>query len=210
MLHVGLTGGVACGKSTVAKMFSELGVQVIDADQIVHDLYRRDEPVYHELVAKFGEGILGPDREIDRGRLATMAFDGGRVQELNRIVHPAVGQKQREWIAEAGRRQPNGIAMVEATLMLEAGGKSRYDKIIVVICKPEQKNLRYAMRAHCNEDIARQEVERRSKVQMTDIEKAALADYVIDNSGTLEQTRRQVENIYNELKALASHPAKKD
>lgn len=208
MLHVGLTGGVACGKSTVARMFSELGVQVIDADQIVHDLYRRDQPVYRQLLAQFGDGILGPDREIDRGRLAALAFDGGRVQELNRIVHPAVGQKQLEWIAAAGRRDPGGIAMVEATLMLEAGGKSRYDKIVVVICKPEQKVLRYAMRMHVSEAIAQQEVERRTRVQMTDIQKAAQADYVIDNSGTLEQTRRQVENIYRELKALASQSAK--
>lgn len=204
MLHVGLTGGVACGKSTVARMFSDLGVQVIDADKIVHDLYRRDEPVYRQLVAQFGEGILGADREIDRGRLAAVAFDGGRVQELNRIVHPAVGQKQLEWIAEAGRLDPDGIAMVEATLMLEAGGKSRYDKIVVVICKPEQKVLRYAMRMHVSEAIAQQEVERRTRVQMSDIQKAAQADYIIDNSGTLEQTRLQVENIYKELKALAS------
>lgn len=208
MLHVGLTGGVACGKSTVAKIFAELGAEVVDADKIVHDLYRRGEPVYHSLVANFGEQILAPNGEIDRGRLAALAFDDGRVQELNRIVHPAVGQKQREWIAQAGRRQPDGIAVVEATLTLEAGGKSRYDKIVVVMCKPEQKVLRYAVRAHCGEAIAREEVDRRTKVQMSDIQKAALADYVIDNSGTLEQTRRQVENIYKELKDLASHTAK--
>jgi dephospho-CoA kinase len=208
VLCVGLTGGLACGKSTVAKMFSELGAQVIDADQIVHDLYRRGEPVYHALVQKFGKEILAADGEIDRGRLAALAFDDGRVQELNRIVHPAVVQRQREWMAEAARQHPNAIAMVEAALILEAGGKSRYDKIVVVICKPEQKVLRYAVRSRCGEDIAREEVERRTKVQMTDTQKAALADYVIDNSGTLEQTRRQVENIYKELEALALHSAK--
>lgn len=207
MIHVGLTGGVACGKSTVARMFADLGAEVIDADKIVHDLYRRGEPVYQQLIEKFGTGILSGDGEIDRGRLAALAFDGGHVQELNRIVHPAVGQKQREWIAEAARRQPNGIAMVEATLTLEAGGKSRYDKIIVVTCLPQQKVLRYAMRSRSGEAIAQAEVERRSKVQMSDAEKAALADYVIDNSGTLEETRHQVENIYNELMALSAHPA---
>jgi len=189
-------------------MFAELGAQVIDADQIVHDLYRRGEPVYHQLVEKFGKGILAEDGEIDRGRLATVAFDDGRVQELNRIVHPAVVARQREWMTEAAIRQPNVVAMVEAALILEAGGKSRYDKIVVVICKPEQKVLRYAVRANCGEAIAREEVERRTKVQMTDIQKAALADYVVDNSGTLEQTRRQVENIYKELEALATRPAK--
>lgn len=208
MIHVGLTGGVACGKSTVARMFTDLGAQVIDADKIVHDLYRRGQPVYRQLVEKFGAGILSEDGEIDRGRLAALAFDGGRVQELNRIVHPEVIHKQREWIAEAARRQPNGVAMVEATLTLEAGGKSRYDKIIVVTCQPQQKVLRYAMRSHSGEAIAQAEVERRTKVQMPDAEKAALADYVIDNSGTLEQTRHQVENIYKELMALSVHPAK--
>lgn len=207
MLRVALTGGTACGKSTVARMFADLGAHVVDADRLVHELYRKGEPVYHELVKNFGSGILGSDGEIDRSRLAALAFDGGRVQELNRIVHPAVGQRQREWIEAVSRGEPDAITMVEAALTLEAGGKSRYDKIVVVACAPEQKVARYAGRSGLGEAAARAEVERRSKAQMSDAEKADLADYVIDNSGTLEATRLQVEKIFAELKALAEASA---
>jgi dephospho-CoA kinase len=206
VLRIGLTGGVACGKSTIAKMFSELGAQVIDADHLVHELYRKGEAVHAKLVEHFGAEVLRPDGEIDRPRLASLAFEGGRVQELNRIVHPAVFQRQEEWMDEV-RRQPDALAIVEATLLLEAGGKPRYDKIIVVTCRPEQKVARYAGRAGIPESAARAEVERRSKAQMSDAEKAGLADYVIDNSGTLEAARQQAERIYAELKALAQGPA---
>jgi dephospho-CoA kinase len=203
VLRVGLTGGVACGKSTIARMFAEMGAHVVDADRLVHELYRKGEPVYHELVKHFGAGIVRADGEIDRTRLAALAFDGGRVEELNRIVHPAVGQRQREWIDEITRGRPDAITMVEAALILETGGKARYDKMIVVTCKPEQKVARYAGRSGISEPAARAEVERRSKAQMSDAEKAGLADYVIDNSGALEATRLQVEKIFAELKLQA-------
>jgi dephospho-CoA kinase len=206
VLRVSLTGGVACGKSTVAKMFSKLGAEMIDADKIVHELYRKNEPVYQELVKQFGPGILAPDGEIDRARLAALAFEGGRVQELNAIVHPAVGHRQKEWLEQVAARQPDAVGMVEAALTLEAGGKGRYDKIIVVICQPEQKIARYAKRAGISEAAARAEVERRTKAQMTDQEKARLADFVVDNSGALQSTREQVDKIYKELKALAQRP----
>ncbi len=207
MLRVSLTGGTACGKSTVAKMFSDLGAVVIDADKIVHELYRKGEPVYGELVERFGPGILASDGEIDRRRLATLAFEGGRVQELNAIVHPAVGRRQKEWLDQVMSRHPDAIAMVEAALTLEAGGKSRFDKVIVVVCQPEQKIARYGARAGISETAARAEVDRRTKAQMTDQEKARLADYVIDNSGDVEQARQQVDRIYTELKMLAQSPA---
>jgi len=207
VLRVSLTGGLACGKSTVAKMFSELGAHVIDADKLVHQLYRKGEPVYGELVQRFGPGILGEDEEIDRKRLATLAFDAGRVQELNQIVHPAVRKRQKEWMDGVASQQPDAVVMVEAALTLEAGGKSRFDKIIVVTCRPEQKVSRYAKRAGISEALARIEVERRTKAQMSDQEKAGLADYVIDNSGGLEPAREQVDRIYRELQALAQRSA---
>ncbi|HEY6308598.1 MAG TPA: dephospho-CoA kinase [Candidatus Angelobacter sp.] len=206
MLRVGLTGGVAVGKSTVARMFSEMGAHVIDADGIVHQLYRKGEAVHRELVEHFGAQILGPDGEISRPRLASLAFEGGRVQELNRIVHPAVGRRQQEWIEEISRRQPDAVIMVEATLILEAGGKARFDKIIVVTCQHEQKVARYAERAGITESAARAEVDRRTKAQMSDEEKSRLADYVIDNSGPLDGARQQAEGIYKELKVLAQRP----
>jgi dephospho-CoA kinase len=203
MLRVGLTGGVACGKSTVAKMFAALGAEVVDADQIVHQLYEPGEPVYHELVKCFGSEILRADNRIDRARLASAAFDGGRVQELNKIVHPAVVRRQEEWTYQVKSKQPQAVAMVEAALILEAGARDRFDKIVVVTCRPEQKVARYAARTGLPEAAAREEVERRTRAQMPDEEKVRRADYLIDNSGSVETTRLQVERTYAELKALA-------
>lgn len=203
MVRVGLTGGIACGKSTVAGIFAQLGAHVIDADAIVHELYRPREPVYQELVKSFGREILKPNGEIDRARLATAAFDGGRVAELNKIVHPAVFRRQEQWIAATVAQDPNAIVIVEATLILEAGGRDRFDKIIVVTCKPEQKVERLGRRAGLNETAARAEVERRTRAQLPDEEKARQADFVIDNSGRLEVTRRQVQDVFAQLKALA-------
>jgi len=203
MLRVGLTGGISCGKSTVGKMFSDLGAHLIEADTIAHELYRPGEPVYKELVEKFGPEIIRPDGEIDRAVLATAAFDGGRVEELNKIVHPAVIKRQEQWMYQIGEKEPYAVAMVEAALILEAGVRSRFDTIIVVTCRPEQKASRYALRAGIPESAARIEVERRSKAQMNDEEKVRRADFVVDNSGPIELTRHQVERIYAELRVLA-------
>lgn len=207
MLRVGLTGGIACGKSTVGKLFSDLGAHVIEADTIAHELYLPGGPVYAELIDKFGAGIVTPTGEIDRSRLASIAFDGGRIEELNKIVHPAVLKRQEQWIQQVGNKDPYAVAMVEAALILEAGARSRFDKIIVVTCRPQQKVTRYANRSGIPEAAARAEVERRSKAQMTDVEKVRRADFVIDNSGPVELTRQQVERIYSELKMMAKRQA---
>jgi dephospho-CoA kinase len=204
MLKIGLTGGVACGKSTVAKMFADLGAQVVDADSIAHDLYRPGQDVYQELVKRFGREIVKPNGEIDRAKLAAAAFDGGRVEELNKIVHPAVIRQQDRWIRELAARDPYAVAVVEAALIFEACVTDRFDKIMVVSCKPAQKVTRFAERTGRNEADARADVDRRTKAQIPDDEKARRADFVIDNSGSLEETRHQVERIYAELKVLAS------
>ena len=203
MLKVGLTGGVACGKSTVAKMFADLGAQVADADLIAHELYRPGQEVYLELVKRFGKEIVKPDGEIDRAKLAAAAFDGGRVEELNKIVHPAVIRQQDRWMHELTARDPNAVAIVEAALIFEAGVEDRFDKIMVVTCKPEQKVTRYAERTGRNQADARADVDRRTKAQIPDEEKARRADFVIDNSGSVEETRHEVQRIYAELKVLA-------
>lgn len=202
MFRIGLTGGIACGKSTIAGMFAELGAQIVDADEIVHQLYKPGEEVYQELCRRFGQEILKPDGEIDRAKLAAAAFDGGRVEELNKIVHPAVIQRQEQWMRQAGTKDAEAIVIVEAALIFEAGVGGRFDKTIVVTCKPEQKIERLASRMGISEAAARAEVERRSRAQLPDEEKAQRADIVIDNSGPLEATRSQVEHIYAELKAL--------
>jgi dephospho-CoA kinase len=203
VVRVGLTGGIACGKSTVAKMFSELGAYIVDADAIVHDLYRPGEEIYQELIKRFGQEIVKANGEIDRARLAAAAFDGGRVEELNKIVHPAVIRRQEQWMREAGAKDPSAIVVVEAALILEAGARERFDKIVVVTCTPEQKIERLAGRTGMSEPAARVEVERRTRAQLSDEEKARRADFVIDNSGALDATRRQVQEIYAKLKALA-------
>ena len=203
MLRVGLTGGVACGKSTVAKMFADLGAQVADADIIAHELYRPGQDVYQELVKRFGQEIVKPDGEIDRAKLAAAAFDGGRVEELNKIVHPAVIRQQDRWMRELAARDPHAVAIVEAALIFEAGVNDRFDKIMVVTCKPAQQVTRFAERTGRNEADARTDVDRRTKAQIPDEEKVRLADFVIDNSGSVEETRHQVQRIYAELKVLA-------
>jgi dephospho-CoA kinase len=203
MLRVGLTGGIACGKSTVAKLFAELGVHVIQSDQTAHEVYRPGGPVYAEVVRRFGEAIVKPDGEIDRARLASIVFGENRIEELNRIVHPAVIERQSELILEIASREPDAIVMVEAALIFEAGTDGRFEKMVVVSCAPEQKVTRLAQRAGIDEAAARAEVERRTKAQWPDEEKIKRADYVIDNSGPLEHTRAQVEKIFAELKVLA-------
>jgi len=203
MLRVGLTGGMACGKSVVAKMFSDLGARVIYADKIAHDLYQPGQPVHEELIKRFGHEIVKPDGEIDRAKLAAIAFGNGRVEELNKIVHPAVVRRQEQLMYEISVREPNAVVLVEAALIFEAGVKNRFAKMVVVTCRPDQKITRYAQRAGLDETAAGAEIERRSRAQLPDEEKMRRADYVIDNSGSLERTRQQVERIYAGLKVLA-------
>jgi dephospho-CoA kinase len=203
MLRVGLTGGVACGKSTVARMFADLGANILDADIIAHELYRPGQEVLQQLVEHFGPEILKPDGELDRARLASLVFDGGRVEELNRIVHPAIIRQQDQWMRALGEKDRYAVAIVEAALIFEAGVKDHFDRIMVVTCKPAQKIARFARRTSMSEDVARADVERRNKAQMQDEEKARRADFVIDNSGSVEESRHQVQRIYSELKVLA-------
>jgi dephospho-CoA kinase len=208
VLKVGLTGGVAVGKSVVGEMFAALGVHVIQADEIAHQLMQPGEAVYREVVAHFGSTILNPDGSVNRARLAELAFGGldkpSRVQELNQIVHPGVIRRQEEWMAEVGRHDPHAIAMVEAALILEAGMAEDLDRLVVVTCRPEQRVERWALRLKVDLETARREVARRMAAQLPDEEKIKAADYVVDNSGSLDETSRQVKKIYAELKKEAS------
>ena len=206
MLKVGLTGGIASGKSVVGEMFVALGAHLIQADAISHELMQPGETVYQEVVRHFGSGILNPDGTVNRARLAEAAFGVpgtkqlSRIQELNRIVHPAVIRRQEEWMAEVGRENPRAIAIVEAALILEAGAAKDFDHLVVVTCHPEQRIQRWANRVGVDEDTARREVSRRMAAQFADEEKIKAADHVIDNSGSLDETRRRVEQVYAELK----------
>ncbi len=215
MLKVGLTGGIASGKSVVGEMFVALGAHLIQADAIAHQLMQPGEAVYQEVVRHFGEGILNPDGTVNRARLAEAAFgaSGGinssRIQELNRIVHPAVIRTQEEWMEEVGRKDPRAIAIVEAALILEAGSAGRFDRLVVVTCRPEQRTQRWAGRVGVDEETARREVLRRSAAQFPDEQKIKAADYVIDNSGSLDETQKQVREVYGELKVVVAESESK-
>jgi dephospho-CoA kinase len=204
MLRVGLTGGIACGKSVIGQMMVAEGAQLLEADKLSHELMRPGKPVYEEVVRRFGSAILKPDREVDRAALAGIVFaDQQRLQELNSIVHPAVIAAQEQWMNDVGRENPTVIAVIEAALIFEAGLAKRFDKIVVVTCTPEHKLARLTNRMGADEIIARRELERRSSAQIPDEEKVRQADYLIDNSGTLEHARDQVHTLMAQLKRLA-------
>jgi dephospho-CoA kinase len=210
MLKVGLTGGIASGKSVVGEMFVALGAHLVQADRIAHQLMLPGQPVYNEVVRHFGGGILHPDLTVDRAKLAEAAFGSGtssstpsRVLELNRIVHPAVIRSQEEWMAEMGRQDPRAVAIVEAALLLEAGAGKRFDRLIVVTCSEEQRVARFAARQKIDVEAARKEVARRMAAQLPEAEKIKAADFVIDNSGLLDQTRGQVREVWEKLRTAA-------
>jgi len=226
MLKVGLTGGIASGKSIVGEMFIALGAHLVQADRIAHELMRPGQPIYNEVVRHFGGGILNPDLSVNRAKLAEAAFGSGtsrapanpavapssasaripsRVEELNRIVHPAVIRSQEEWMEQMGSQDPNAVAMVEAALILEAGAAKRFDRLIVVTCSDEQRVARFATRQKLQPESARKEVERRMAAQLPEAEKIKAADYVIDNSGSLDETRTQVRQIWEKLRAEAGN-----
>jgi len=208
MLKVGLTGGIAAGKSVVGEMFVTLGAHLVQADRIAHSLMQPGEAVYNEVVRHFGREILNPDGSVNRAKLAEVAFGppsdaegkrASRIEELNRIVHPVVIRSQDAWMEEMGRQDPHAIAIVEAALILEAGAGERFDCLIVVTCSAEQRVARFAARQKIDLDTARKEVMRRMAAQMPDESKIKAADYVIDNSGSLEQTREQVRQVWEKL-----------
>ena len=203
MLRVGLTGGIACGKSTVAEMLVRRGAHYLSADTLAHQLYAPGAVVYDEVVRRFGREILNEDGSVNRTKLARAVFPD-RIAELNAVVHPAVIEAQNRWMSDIERGDSHGIAVVEAALLLEAGAQKDFDKVIVVTCPLEQKVARYAQRTGLSSESARIEVERRSAAQMSDEEKVGLADYVIENSGSIPELEQQVEKVWRDLRALRS------
>jgi len=205
MLKVGLTGGIATGKSLVGSMFAELGVHIIDADKLGHELMAPGELVYDEIVRRFGGEILNSDKTVNRGRLAELAFDHRRprIYELNSLLHPGIIQRYEKRMEEIDASDPNAIVMLEAALLLEAGIRKRFDRIIVVSSKPQQRVERWEKRLNVNADAAKREVTRRMMAQAPDEAKIQAADFVIDNSGSIEDTRKQVEKVYEVLVSQA-------
>ena len=171
------------------------------------------EAVYNEVVRHFGREILNPDGSVNRSKLAEVAFGpatdapgqrASRIEELNRIVHPVVIRSQEEWMQHVGSEDRHAIAIVEAALILEAGAAKRFDRLVVVTCNDDQRTARFATRQKIDRDTARKEVARRMAAQLPDEEKIKAADYVIDNSGSLDQTREQVCQVWEKLQAEAA------
>ena len=198
ILRVGLTGGIASGKSTIARTFAALGCVVIDADGIVARLYRPGGAGHDALVAAYGREILTQTGEIDRKKLADIAFtDRESAQKLNQLIHPLVIAEEERIIAAEAARFPDRdrIVIVEATLLLESGGKARYDRVVVVDADPETQETRAVMRG-----VTRQDARRRMKHQLLREDRLRAAYYVINNSGERREAEVETHGVYQKLR----------
>ena len=196
ILKAGLTGGIASGKSTIMRMFASLGAKTADADAIVARLYQPGEAGYEAIVHTYGREVLRTDGEIDRKKLADVAFaNPAEAQKLNALIHPIVIAEQQRMMRDAEKREGDVIYVIEATLLLESGGRERYDKIIVVDVDPEVQIARALGRG-----MTREEVMRRIAHQMPREERLRHADYVIDNSGDEREALAQVTGVYEGLR----------
>ncbi|HLI04146.1 MAG TPA: dephospho-CoA kinase [Terracidiphilus sp.] len=219
MLRVGLTGSLGSGKSTVAAMLRALGAEVIEADVLGRAMMQPGERVYDEIVRTFGPQVVGPGGELDRRRLAELAFAGGRLDQLNAIVHPAVIAAQQRWMDDLFARNPAAVAVIESALIFEvvrdamrrgdrtsvlADWRRRMDRVIVITAPDDVKIARYAARCAATPEqraAAEADARRRLAHQISDGEKAAQADFVLDNSGTIDKLRAQVAAVWELLKA---------
>lgn len=200
MLKTGLTGSIAVGKSFVVSVFKELGCVTFDADKIAHHVMEPGREAYADIIREFSADVLDEQRRIDRGKLGAIVFaDPEKRSRLNAIVHPRVIEEQDRLLGEAEEADPEGIAIVDAALMIESGGYKRFDKLIVVFCDSDTQVERLMQR----NGLSREEAARRVAAQMPSEEKRKYADYEIDTSGSLEETRRRVCEVYSDLKLVA-------
>ncbi len=197
VLVAGLTGGIATGKSTVAGMFRELGAAVIDADGIVHDLLGPGGAAVPAIVAAWGRGVLLPKGGIDRGRLAEIVFgDDEERRRLEEIVHPLVVEESRRRIAELAAVPGTEVILYDAALLVETGRHEQFDRLVVVVADPEVQLRRLMERDRIDADAAGARI----RAQLPQGRKAAVADYVIDNSGPWHETRKRVAEVYRDLR----------
>ena len=219
MLRVGLTGGLGSGKSTVAAALRELGAHVVEADELGRGLMEPGQSVYTEIVRVFGPEVVAVDGRLNRARLAELAFKGGRLQELNAIVHPAVIAAQQRWQDEVFAKDAAAVALVESALIFEverdarargeqegilADWRRRFDRVIVVTAPDEVKIARYAARIGpdpAQQEAATADARARLALQMPDTEKACRADFVLENTGHIADLRAQVELLWERLKS---------
>ncbi|MGH9323057.1 MAG: dephospho-CoA kinase [Vicinamibacteria bacterium] len=199
MLKVGLTGGIACGKTVVRNGLEERGIPTLDADAVVHRLLGAGTDVGREIGETFGGRVIAPDKSVDREALGALVFaDEEARRKLNRIVHPRVWREIERFFAERANAKDR-VAVVDAALMIETGSFRRYDRVVVVHCRPEQQLERLMSR----DGLSREDAERRIRAQMPIEEKRGFADFLVDTSGTIEETLARTDDLARELSRAA-------
>jgi dephospho-CoA kinase len=199
MLRVGLTGGLASGKSFVGKVLGDLGCHVIHADELGHQVLLKGGSVYDSVVREFGETILNEDKSINRRKLAAIVFaDAGRLKVLNSFVHPVVIRMEEDLINEAASVDADAIAVVEAAILIETGSYKRFHTIILAVCSEEEQIRRAMHRDRITEEEARVRLSR----QMSLAEKRKYATFIIDTSGAKEDTVAQTQAVYEQLRSM--------
>ncbi|MGI4755523.1 MAG: dephospho-CoA kinase [Janthinobacterium lividum] len=226
MLRVALTGGVGSGKSAAAAMLRDMGARISQSDEIGRDLMQPGQAVFAAIVERFGPAVLTPTGELDRAMLGQLAFTQGRLEDLNAIVHPAVIAAQAAWMEKIGLESRNAVAVVESALIFEtqydadgpvasgngAPWRTRFDRIVVITAPLELRQQRYlerVRRAFPGQDVEtiQMDFQSRAAAQWSDEKKAALADFVIANDGTLGELRLAMEHLYARLRQDATDEA---
>lgn len=196
MLKVGLTGSIAVGKSYVCECFRELGCHVLDADKTAREVVEPGTQGLAKIVHEFGGEVLQPNGELDRKALGAIVFaNEGKRQLLNSIIHPLVIEEQDRWLTTTKKQDPDGVAIVDAALMIESGGYRRFDKMIVVWCEAAIQLTRLMAR----DNLSEAEAKKRIAAQMSQDEKKSYADYLINTSGDRHDVRRQVIEVFEQL-----------
>lgn len=204
MLRVGLTGSIAVGKSFVSAALAGLGCHVLDADATAREVVAPGGEGLRRVAEAFGPEILAADGALDRARLGRVVFaDEGKRRLLNSLLHPLIIAAQDEWLMEREREDPSGVAVIDAALMIETGSYKRFDKLIVAHCRDDVQLERLMRR----DSLSYEDAARRVAAQMPQAEKMRHADFLIDTSGTREETRAQVEEVYGRLRELATSGA---
>jgi dephospho-CoA kinase len=206
MISAGLTGGIGSGKSTAAALFKALGAITINSDEIGRDMMKPGTVVYDRIVSGFGSEVVNAAGQLDRAKLAEIVFhDLDKLKHLNAIVHAPVLREIDRLVQLHRAKNPDGVVLVESAVLFEAGQERRFDKIIVAWCRPEQQVERFVARSRMPEA----DVRARMAAQMPGDEKKRRADFVIDTSVSLEDTERQVKEVFAKLQTLAAQPTRK-